>query len=86
LLSVNIDSPSSVVKVPTLGAIVSRYELEEMPERYSTQSAYRSHLKNHIKPRWSDTPVPLVKAMAVEHWLKSLTLAPKTKAHIRRYA
>ena len=54
-----------------------------MPERYSTRSAYKSNIKIHIRLRWADTPLAAVKTLAVEDWLKDLTLAPKTKAHIR---
>jgi len=54
-----------------------------MPERYSTRAAYQSNLDVHIKPRWADTPLAGVKALAVENWLTGLKLAPKTKAHIR---
>ena len=71
----------------TLGANAnaerSRYEQEEMPERYSTRAAYQSYIKNQIRPRWADTPMSAVKLMAVEDWLKNLALAPKTKSHVR---
>jgi len=36
-----------------------------------------------IRPRWADTPMSAVKPMAVEDWLRNLTLAPKTKSHVR---
>src|SRR4051795_10857194 len=39
--------------------------------------------KNHIGPRWAAVPIGAVKAIAVEDWLKRLTLAPKSKSHIR---
>jgi integrase len=54
-----------------------------MPERYSTSASYRSNIKVHIRPRWADVPITGVKSMAVEDWLKGLSLAPKTKSHIR---
>jgi excisionase family DNA binding protein len=65
------------------GAVIARYEQEEMPERYSTSAAYQSYIKNQIRPRWADTPMSAVKPMAVEDWLRNLTLAPKTKSHVR---
>jgi integrase len=37
----------------------------------------------HIRPRWADTPLAAMKSLAVEDWLKGLSLAPKTKSHIR---
>ena len=65
------------------GAVIARYEQEEMPERYSTSAAYQSYIKNQIRPRWADTPMSAVKPMAVEDWLRNLALAPKTKSHVR---
>jgi len=54
-----------------------------MPERYSTSSSYKSNIKMHIRPRWAETPLAAMKSLAVEDWLKCLSLSPKTKAHIR---
>lgn len=65
------------------GAVISRYEQEEMPERYSTKTAYQSYIKNQIRPRWADMALGAIKPMAVEDWLKNLALAPKTKSHVR---
>ena len=67
-----------------MGTLIARYELEEMPNRYSTGSAYQSYLKCHIKPRWESTLIRNVKPMAVEDWLNHLKLAPKTKSHIKQ--
>ncbi|MBM3757392.1 MAG: site-specific integrase [Acidobacteria bacterium] len=82
LLRLNADQPAAVGSAD-FGAVIARYEQEEMPERYSTRSAYQSYLKNQIRPRWAQTPVNAVKPMAVEDWLKQLDLAPKTKSHVR---
>jgi integrase len=68
---------------PDFGAILARYEQEELPERYSTRSAYLSYINNHIKPRWADIPVGRIRPMVVEDWLKQLNIAPGTKGHIR---
>ena len=67
----------------TVGALIARYEKEEMPARYSTRESYQSYLDNYIRPRWGDVPIARVRAMAVEDWLKFLKLAPKTRGHIR---
>jgi integrase len=82
LMKINEDRAVSAVDLK-FGALIGRYEEEEMPERYSTRAPYRSNLDVHIKPRWADTPLASVKAVAVEQWLSGLPLAPKTKAHIR---
>jgi excisionase family DNA binding protein len=65
------------------GAVISRYEQEEMPERYSTEAAYRSYINNQIRPRWANTRMTAIKPMAVEDWLRNLALAPKTRSHAR---
>ena len=41
----------------TMREVVARYEAERMPTRPSTAYVYRSFLKNHILPKWGDTPV-----------------------------
>ena len=82
LLRLNAEHPSAA-GAANFGAVIARYEQEEMPERYSTSAAYQSYIKNQIRPRWADTPMSAVKPMAVEDWLRNLTLAPKTKSHVR---
>jgi hypothetical protein len=53
-MKVNAEEPSPKGTL-TVGALIARYEEEEMPERYSTRAAYQSNLDVHIKPRWVDT-------------------------------
>lgn len=81
LLNINSDAPT--IKTPTFGAVTTRYLEDEKPDHYSTISSYKSYIKNHIAPRWSNTPLDLIKPMAVEGWLKELSLAPKSKSHIK---
>ena len=83
LLRINSEAAQPGAFALTFGAVLARYEKEEMPERYSTSSSYKSNIKMHIRPRWAETPLTAVKTLAVEDWLKGLILAPKTKAHIR---
>jgi integrase len=82
LLRLNAEQPAAAGSAD-FGAVTARYEQEEMPERYSTRSAYQSYIKNQIRPRWANTPMSAVKPMAVEDWLRNLALAPKTKSHVR---
>ena len=83
LLRVNAETRAPELMNPDFGAILARYEQEELPERYSTRSAYLSYINNHIKPRWADIPVGRIRPMVVEDWLKQLNIAPGTKGHIR---
>ncbi|HLH10241.1 MAG TPA: site-specific integrase [Terriglobales bacterium] len=82
LLRLNAEQPAAP-GAANFGAVIARYEQEEMPERYSTRAAYQSYINNQIRPRWADTAMSAVKPMAVEDWLKNLALAPKTKSHVR---
>ncbi len=54
-----------------------------MPKRSDTRRAYEVWLKNHILPRWGDSSLLDLQARPVELWIQSLTLAPKSKVHIR---
>jgi hypothetical protein len=86
LLRLNAEQPAAAAGAAEFGAVIARYEKEEMPERYSTRAAYKSYIKNHILPRWADTPMSAVRPMAVEDWLKGLDLAPKTKSHVHDFS
>jgi integrase len=83
LLQINSQRQQVGIAPPNFGAVIARYEQEDMPERYSTSAAYRSYIKNYIRPRWSDVRLDAIKSIAIEDWLKRLSLAPKTKSHIR---
>jgi integrase len=63
---------------------VDRYIEHELPERrHSTQQSHSSTLNRWIRPRWGDHLLEQVKPVAVEEWLRSLALAPKTKVNLR---
>jgi len=68
------------------------YKKSELPEKiaedenrksYATQDTYQGYLRKWILPRWKSYRLPDVKPVQVEQWLKSLTLAPGSKAKIR---
>ena len=54
-----------------------------MPTRKDTRRAYEVWISNHIIPKWGDCAATDLEPRPVELWLESLTLAPKSKAHIR---
>jgi len=83
LLRINAAHPLGPVTASTIGALIARYEQEEMPSRYSTRASYQSFVDRYIRPRWAETPITGIKPMAVEDWLRHLKLAPKTQGHIR---
>jgi integrase len=54
-----------------------------MPQRASTRRGYESWIDNYVLPKWGASRLADVQARPVELWLQSLTLAPKSKLHIR---
>jgi integrase len=50
---------------------------------YSTAAVYTSFLTRHIRPRWENTCLSRIKSLEVMDWLKTLKLAPKSKAHLK---
>jgi integrase len=67
----------------TVQTLVQHYRTERMPNRASTRRGYEAWLINHVLPRWGDCSITDVQARPAELWLQSLTLAPKSKLHIR---
>lgn len=81
-LSANSDNPNG--GSVSVADIVGRFLNEELTDaRTSTRQSYESNLKKHILPKWGDYSLTAVKALAVENWLKTLSLAPKTKVQLR---
>jgi integrase len=68
---------------PTVNKLVEQYRAEKMPKRSDTRRSYNVWLRNHIIPKWGECALSDVQARPVELWLESLTLAPKSKVHIR---
>lgn len=81
LLLANPDHPGR--NTVSVGALVGRYLAEELPARYSTAKSYRCYLKTWIEPKWREYALGEVKSLAVEKWLESLPLAPKSRRHIK---
>jgi hypothetical protein len=73
-LTANSENPRA--RTLSFGALLDRYMKEEMPERHSTNLAYRSYIETHIRPRWANLPLSKLVAkgapFTVEQWLKSL--------------
>jgi integrase len=67
----------------TINALVARYIEQELPERHSTRRSYLAVLNRWIRPRWGEYVLDDLKTVAVEQWLRTLQLAPKSKTHIR---
>ncbi|HET9697459.1 MAG TPA: hypothetical protein VFP40_11375 [Terriglobales bacterium] len=70
--------------VGAIGVLIAQYIDWELPQRYSTRLSYLTVLRRWIEPKWGEYGLTEGKAIVVEQWLRTLTLAPKTKTHIRK--
>jgi integrase len=75
--------PTTISNPLTVSTLAEQYRVEKMPKRSDTRRAYEVWLRNHILPQWGNCPLTDLQARPVELWLESLSLAPKSKAHIR---
>jgi integrase len=82
LLRANINRE---IRAPrTVAELISHYrEIELSKKAYSTRDVHGSFIRTWILPVWGEHRLSGVKAVAVERWLRSLTLANATKAKIR---
>jgi integrase len=83
LSALNANTIAGKVNV-TFGDIVAKYVKDELPKlKHSTQTTNRSLLEKHIKPKWQDSRLPDVTALAVKEWLDTLPFGPASKARAR---
>ena len=88
-LSANRNTGDHSGTPPTLRKLIEHYKLKEMPmdnhegKRRSTKLNYLSNLDNHILPRWGEHHPARVASIEIEEWLKSLRLAPASRAKVR---
>lgn len=64
------------------GAPLHDPEIDRSP---TTIELYLDNLRIHVLPRWGQSFLGDVKAVQVETWLRSLKLAPSTKAKLRSH-
>ena len=67
----------------TVKTLVELYRTEKMPKRAMTRQGYNTWLNHYIVPTWGDCVLQELQARPVDLWLQSLSLAPKSKVHIR---
>ena len=69
--------------------VLDRFLLEQKQEQeaeqitHGTLASYRSMISQHILPRWGDIYLQDVRPALVQDWLRTLTLSPTYKGHIR---
>jgi integrase len=71
----------------TIADLVTHYKQKEMSEEsgksFATRTAYQFYLKGWIVPQWGESSLSDVHTVAVEEWLKTVPLAPGSRAKIR---
>jgi integrase len=78
--NINSDNPAPL----TINDLTTHYMAKELPEKaFSTSQVYRVYLETWVLPRWGEFRPSDVKAVGVEAWLRSLSLANGGKAKIR---
>jgi integrase len=78
-----VSTDATVSAIPTVSTLVNSYRTEKMSQRHSTRLAYEAWFRNHIVPKFGDSPITELQARPVQLWLESLELAPKSRAHVR---
>lgn len=71
----------------TIADLVTHYKQKEMSEEsgksFATRTAYQFYLKGWIVPQWGESSLSDIHTVAVEEWLKTVPLAPGSRAKIR---
>jgi len=85
-LDINSESPASNT-TRTVAELIDHYRQFELTSTSGktslTVAVYEGQIARYILPKWGALNIGKVKAVAVEAWLKTLPLAPATKAKIR---
>jgi len=76
--------------VMTVGEAWAHFQANELRDpdidrSPTTIQSYLDYFKARILPKWKDVSLDDVKSVAVEKWLRSLDLAPASKAKIRNH-
>jgi integrase len=86
-LGLDINGESVQLVTPTLAELVDHYrEIESVEGNGKTArtiAGYEQQIRQYILPKWGSCQIGLIKAVAVEAWLKDLPGAPATKAKTR---
>jgi integrase len=69
--------------------VLDRFLIEQKQEQeaeqitHGTLASYRSMISQHILPKWGDMYLQDVRPALVQDWLRTLTLSPTYRGHIR---
>jgi integrase len=79
----SVKQPTREGNGPTVQTLVEQYRAEKMPRRAMTRQGYNTWLNQYVLPVWGNRPIQELQARPVDLWLRSLTLSPKSKVHIK---
>jgi hypothetical protein len=86
-LNINCESSASGSSPLNVSQLIAHYRTVELTangsKTHCTRAVYEHHLNAFVIPRWGGFRIGDVKAVAVEAWLKGLSLAPSTKVKTR---
>jgi integrase len=80
LINVNVGLPRTICD---LDAHYRIHELTSDGKAFSTTENHRILFNRYIKPRWGDFRLSEIRTVEVELWLRSLPLAPASKAKLK---
>ena len=85
-----INSAATKTVRMTVGEAWGHFQANELRDpdvdrSHTTIKSYLDYFKARILPTWKDVALDDVKSVAVEKWLRSLDLAPASKAKIRNH-
>ena len=99
LWRINADTPQNISQELSFGGVCDRYTQDEHLQeisglkrgqqntfggvKVSTARGYLQIIKNHIRPKWGNTPTSRVTATLVLDWLRELPCSAVTKGHVK---
>ena len=85
-LRLQINSGLPLREAVTFQGLLDRYVSEEIELgelAHTTKEVDLSRINKHISPKWGKCLLKDVKPYLVQDWLRKLSVAPKTKGHLR---
>jgi len=82
--ALRVDANKETWMPSTVEQLVTHYTEKELPSKaHTTRAVYGSYIRTWVVPHWGSRSLSDVKTVAVEEWLKSLSLANASKAKVR---
>ncbi|WP_260706538.1 tyrosine-type recombinase/integrase [Edaphobacter flagellatus] len=90
-VTINEEQPRFPQQPVSVAALITHFKLHELGpiqeddegRAFSTRTVYSDFLRLYVEPKWGDSGLREVRAVAVEKWLRTLPLARGTKSKVR---